>query len=172
MVDWKFYTTYLSPQSEKHLSLKWMWLWMTSFCWIFYGDPHICKTKSQFVNIVCSGSLIWPGFCSRAELHKCAWQSLKQVTGQTTEWSLWQTEFPNPGIMLKSKIPLSKFAGLIGFIKQFMNRAASHLATRRKPPIHLLLNPPRITVSLSKEKSKLLILKCFHENAKGKMLSI
>lgn len=40
-------------------------------------------------------------------------------------------EFPNPGIMLKSKIPLSKFAGLIGFVKQFTNQAASHLKARR-----------------------------------------
>ena len=31
--------------------------------------------------------------------------------------------------MLKNKIQPSKFEDLIGFIKQFMNREASHLAT-------------------------------------------
>ena len=33
--------------------------------------------------------------------------------------------------MLTNQIPLSKFEDLIGFIKGFMNAAASHLATRR-----------------------------------------
>ena len=47
----------------------------------------------------------------------------------------WHQEFalvpPLPLNLLKNKIELSKLEDLTGFIKQFMNRAASHPARRR-----------------------------------------
>lgn len=39
------------------------------------------------------------------------------------------------GIVKKKKLQLNKFEDLIGFMKQFMNRAASHPASREMHPV-------------------------------------
>lgn len=50
-------------------------------------------------------------------------------------WCAWHQKVPYKpiffAVLLKNKIQLSKCKGLLGFIKQFMNWVAFHLATRR-----------------------------------------